>query len=166
MAFFLLRAKGGGSGSGVDTATINGQLMVVFGDPLRLEGSPQTEKRLSVGEQPITFSQNRLRNLDWIAIGDAIDADSGYIADFDATLVYASAHCEDTGANSGDIHVYIDGVDNGSIGTLSGGTNATFINNTLDIDLDQGDRISLRYEDATGQIQDTVVKLTLKWRAS
>ncbi len=165
MAFFFLRAKGGGASS-LTTAIINGQPTVVFGDTTRLEGSPATAKLLSIAEQPVMFSQNRLKTNDWIAIGDAIDADSGYIADFDATIVYASAHCEDTGAESKDIHLYIDGVDNGSIGTLSGGTDATFINNTLDFDLDQGDKIRLRAFGAGGQIQDTVIKLTLKWRAS
>jgi len=165
MAFFFLRAKGGGASS-LTTAIINGQPTVVFGDTTRLEGSPATAKLLSIAEQPIMFSENKLGDQDWIAIGDAIDADSGYIADFDATIVYASAHCEDTGANSKDIHLYVDGVDNGSIGTLSGGANATFINNTIDVDLDQGDRIRLRAEGATGAIQDTVAKLTLKWRAS
>lgn len=165
MAFFFLRAKGGGASS-LTTEIINGQPTVVFGDTTRLEGSPATSKLLSIAEQPIMFSENKLSDQDWIAIGDAIDADSGYIADFDATLVYASAHCEDTGGNSKDVHLYINGVDNGSIGTLSGGANATFINNTIDVDLDQGDRIRLRAEGSTGAIQDTVVKLTLKWRAS
>ena len=166
MAFFFLRSKGGGSSTGFTTAVINGQPMVVFGDTTRLEGSPATAKLLSIGEQPIMYSENKLSKNDWIAIGDAVDADSGYISDFDATIVYASAHCEDTGAESKDVHMYVDGVDTGSIGTLSGGSNATFINNTLDYDLVQGDRIRLRAVGPGGQIQDTVVKLTLKWRAS
>lgn len=176
MAYFFLRSKGGGSGgsgiTGLQITVINGQPMLTLNDTTRLAGSPPTPKTLSVGEQPVVWAENGLSNLDWIRIGNANDADDGYIADFDGTITYATAQCEDTGVNGKDINVYINGADVGTIGTLSGGALASFINTTADIDFSQGDRIRLRAVNSvagsplagTGPIQDTVIKLTLKWR--
>lgn len=171
MTQFFLRSKGGGSGGGssipgLTITNINGQPM------LTLEDTTRGNKILSVAEQPIQWAENGLTNLDWIRIGNANDAESGYVADFDGTIVFASAHCENTGSNTKEIHLYVNNTDIGSIGTLSGGTNATFINTTANIDFSQGDRIRLRAVNATGgspepgngAIQDTVIKLTLKWR--
>lgn len=144
---------------GVDVTTINSQPMLTLIDTTR------GNKILSVAENNMIFSDNKLDDQDWMRIGEAADADSGYIAQFDGTLVYASAHCENTGANSKEIHLYIDGTDSATLGTLSGGTNATFNNTTLNVNFDQGDRIRLRAEDGSGgAIEDTVVKLTVKWR--
>lgn len=145
---------------GVTITTINGQPM------LTLEDTTRANKILSVGEQILTFAENALTDLDWVRIGNSNDADSGFIADFDGTIVYATGHCEDTGAGiSKDIRIYIDAVDTALAGTLSGGANATFNSNTLNVDFSQGDKIRLRAIDgAAGAIQDTVVKLTVKWR--
>jgi hypothetical protein len=140
-------------------AIINGQPTIVFLDTIR-------SKTLSVSENPVVFSDNRLDNLQWVRIGNTVNASSGYIAEFDGTLTYASAYCADTGAATKNIHVFINGTDIGTIGLLSGGTDASFINTTLNIDFNQGDKIRLRAADGTpGKIQDTVVKLVLKWRA-
>lgn len=139
--------------------TINGQPMLTLDDTTR------GNKTLSIAEQPITFSENRLADLDWINIGNATDADSGYIADFDGTVTSVTAHCENTGANSKDIELHIDGVNQGTIATLAGGANVTDQDQTLNIDFTQGQRIRLRAIDGiAGNIQDTVIKLTLKWR--
>lgn len=143
----------------LQTAVINGQETPVFDDPVR-------SKTLSISENPILFSDNRLGDLEWVRIGDAVHANSGYVAPFDGTLTYASGHCENTNASSKDFRVYINGVDSGVVGTLSGGTDATFINNTLDIDFSQGDLIRLRAVDGiAGRIEDTVIRLVLRWRA-
>jgi len=145
---------------GIAVTTIDGQLVLTVIDTTR------ANKVLSVAEQVWQFNENALGHLDWIRIGNASDADTGYIANFDGTVVGVSAHCENTGANSKDIHLFVNGVDNGSIGTLSGGANAIFRDNTLDIDFSQDDRIRLQAMGAgTGTIQDTVVKLTIKWRS-
>jgi hypothetical protein len=144
---------------GLTITTINTQPM------LTLEDTTRANKVLSVAESNAIFSENKVNNLDWIQIGNANDADSGYIAEFDGTLVYATAHCEDTGANSKEIHFYIEGADSATLGTLSGGANATFNNSTLNVDFDQGERLRVRAHDgAGGDIRDTVVKLTYKWR--
>lgn len=161
MNLILTRPTGGSSSAiaGLTITVINGQPM------LTLEDTTRANKILSVAEQDLTFAENRLGSNDWVEIGNAVDADSGYIADFNGTVVFGSAHCENTGANAKDLHLFINNVDQGSIGTLSGGTDATFINNTLNIDFVQGDKIRLRaVQNTGGAIQDTVVKLTVKWR--
>jgi len=144
---------------GITITFINGQPM------LTLEDTTRGDKILSVAEQSMIFSDAQLSHLKWLEIGDANDGDSGYIMDFDGTLVYATGHCENTAANSKDIHLFINGVDNGSLGTLSGGANSTFTDVTLDIDFNQGDKIRLQAQGSgTGSIEDTVVKITVKWR--
>jgi hypothetical protein len=138
---------------------INGQPTIVFLDTVR-------SKTLSVSENPVVFSDSRLDNLQWIRIGNTINANSGYISEFDGTLTYASAYCVDTGLATKNIHLYINDTDLGPIGLLSGGTDASFINTTLDIDFNQGDKIRLRAADGIpGKIKDTVIKLVLKWRS-
>lgn len=157
-------------GNDLEIRIINGQPMLTFLDTTRSSGSPASSppngKRLSVAEQAITFAENALTINDWVRIGNSNDADNGYIADFDGTVTFATAHCEDTGANSKDIHLFINGTDEGAIGTLSGGADVSFINTTLNIDFARGDKIRLQAQQGSGGgIGDTVVKLTLKWRS-
>lgn len=160
----VVMLRGGGSGPGGSSdftiSTINGQLIPTFVDTTR------GNKDLSVSSQNVIYAENQINDGDWIRIGNASDADSGYIAEMDGTITYASGHCENTGASSKEVHLFLNGVDQGNIGLLSGGANAQFINTTLDIDFVQGDRIRLQGQDGiAGNIQDTVVRLTLKWRA-
>jgi len=150
---------------------INGQLVLVFNDTTRLTGSPETPKQLSVTDNPVIYGENRLINNDWIRMSSANDTNSGFITELDGTVVYATGHCVSTGSNAKDIHLFVNGIDQGSIGTLSGGTDVSFINTTIDIDFSQGDKIRLRAVNntgsplpGTGPIEDTVVKLTFKWR--
>ena len=144
---------------GVDITVINGQPTLTLIDTTRLN------KILSVAESNLMFAENKVNDNDWIQIGNANDADSSYIAEFDGTLVYASAHCENTGGNSKEIHFYIGAADSATLGTLTGGANATFNNTTLNTDFSQGDRLRIRaHNGAGGDIADTVVRLTLKWR--
>jgi hypothetical protein len=156
----LLRPTGGGSstGSGVTISTINGQPVPTFEDPTR-------SKQLSIADQPVTWSENRLTDRDWLQVGNAGDADSGYIADLNGTIVGCVGQCEDAGSNQKEIHVYVNGTDVGTLGILGPGSGVSFINNLVDIDFSRGDLIRLRAIDSSGAIQDTIVKLTLKWRA-
>ncbi len=157
----MLRSGGGGNSSSDFTiSTINGQLVPTFVDTTR------ANKVLSVSSQNVIYAENQVNDGDWIRIGNASDADSSYIAEMNGTITYTTGHCENTAGNSKEIHLFINGVDQGNIGVLTGGQNAQFINTTLDIDFAQGDRIRLQGQDgAGGVIQDTVVRLTLKWRA-
>lgn len=163
-AIILTRPIGGGSSiSGLTTTDINGHPM------LTLEDTTRADKVLTVAETHLMFAENKLTNQDWIQIANANDADSSFIANFDGTVVNISAHCENTGGNSKEIRLYINGVNTGGLGILSGGANATINDTTLDIDFSQGDRIRLRAADfiiPSGNIQDTVIKLTVKWRGA
>lgn len=157
----LLRSPGGAPSSSADftISDIGGQMIPTYLDTNR-------SKQLSISEQILVWSENQLVDLDWINVGNASDAESGYFADLNGTIVFASAHCENTGVNEKDIHVYVNGSDVGNLGNLSSGSNASFINTTVNIDFSQGDLIRLRaHGSSTGPIQDTVVKLTVKWRA-
>jgi len=165
----LTRPLSGGGGAtlpgNIELTIINGQPTLTFLDTSRLVGSPMMGKRLSVAEHNLVFAENNLDNLDWVRIANASDGDSGFIADFDGTVVFTSMHCENTGANSKDIHLFINAVDQGSIGTLTGGANVTVVDTTLNIDFSQGDRIRLQAQNGSGgQIQDTIIKVTVKWR--
>ena len=148
-----------GPPAGLALTTINGQPM------LTVEDTTRANKILSVGEQVLVWSDNKLNDQDWLRLGDAKHADSGYVMDFDGTIVYASAHCRDTNGNSKEIRIYVDAVDIAGIGTLTGGTNIEINNTTLDVNFSQGQKIRLRAIDGSGDdIKDTVVKLTVKWR--
>jgi len=140
---------------------INGQPILTFIDDTR----GVSGKRLSVAEQSLVFTENNLLANDWLDIGNTVDATSGYIADFAGTVVFATAHCENTNTNIKDIHLFINNVDQGSIGTLAGGINASFINTAIDIDFTRGDKIRLQAQQGSGgAIEDTVVKISVKWR--
>ena len=141
-------------------STINGQPIMTYTDTTRTE-------TLSVESNTYSFGENKVSHLDWIIpAGNANDADSGHVMPLDGTIVFTTAHCEDTDGNSKDIHVFVEGVDQGSAGTLSGGANATFTNTTEDHDFSQGDRIRVQaMGSGTGDIKDTVVNVTVRWRA-
>jgi len=157
--------SGGSTPGDLSISIINGQPTLTFVDTTRGVGSPPAGKRLSVADHVLQFSENRLNAGDWIEVGNAVDADTGFIADFDGTVVFATCHCEDTGSNEKNIHLFVNNTDFGSIGSLTGGSNSTFINTSIDIDFARGDKIRLQAQQGTGgAIQDTVVKLTLKWR--
>ena len=163
MAFVLTRPTSTSSATsslpGVNITTINGQ------PTLTLQDTTRSNKILSVSENPLVFSENRLSHNDWVQIGTAKDADTSYVAEFDGTVVFASGHCENVRNNDKNIHVYINTVDMGPIGSFIGSSRDTFINTTLDIDFNQGDTIRVRAKDGTsGFINDTVIKIILKWR--
>ena len=145
---------------GITISTINGQPILTITDTTR-------SKQLSTDSVVFTWGENQLSNLDWMQIGgNATDADSGFIMPMDGTVVYASGHCENTTSNSKDIHLFIDGVDQGSLGLLAGGANAEFVDNTVDFNFTQGQKLRLRAVGAgTGTIQDTVASVFVKWRA-
>ncbi len=145
---------------GLTISTINAQPILTITDTTR------GNKQLSSDSSVFNFGENALSHLDWIRVGNASDADSGHIMPMQGTVVMITAHCENTGANSKDIHLFIDGVDQGSLGTLSGGAEAEITNTTVDIDFTQGQKIRLRALDSgSGNIQDTVANVFVRWRA-
>lgn len=154
-------AGGGGGIPGLSVVNING-----IQPTLVLEDTTRAGKRLSVAEQPLMFSENLVASRDFMSIGDASDGDSSYVADLDGTVVFATGHCENTGIATKNFELWINGVYSGIVvGTLGPGANTTFVNNALNTDFIRGDRLQVHAVDGVpGNIQDTVVKLTLKWR--
>lgn len=148
--------------TGLSTTVINGQPMLTYDDPAR------AGKTLSISEQNHIFSRGSLQNLDWVRVANVSHTQAGFVAEFDGCICYAAGHCEETGVHSKDIHVFVDGVDKGSIGTLAGGDNVKFTNTVLNIDYLQGQVIRLQVKDTpsstAGKIQDTVITVTIKHR--
>ena len=147
----------GSSISGLQTSIINGQTFLTLTDSTR-------NKTLSVSENVLLFSRNHLGFNEWLRVGNTTDAASGFVAEIDGTICFASAHCENAKGASKDIHIYINDSDMGSIGTLTSSGEAKFVNTSLNLDYQQGDVIRLR---AVGndKIEDTIVKVTTKHRA-
>lgn len=143
---------------GISVTTINGQEVLTLVDTTR------ANKILSVGDTSITWSENRVKNNDWLQIGSAVDALSGYIVPMNATIVKATGHTEDNNGNTKNINLYINGVNDGAIVLFTGLSGEDSYNSTTDnIDVSQGDKLRLR--GATGgKIEDTVITLWLKWR--
>lgn len=163
MAFVLTRpVSGGGSGTSVPGMTITN----INGQPiLTLEDTTRSNKILSVAENPVSFAENVLQHNDWLGIGTANDADSAFVAEFDGTIVAATGLCENVNNKDKNINLYINTTNKGAVGSFTGVALDTFINTTLNIDFNQGDTIRLRAVDGTaGRIQDSVIKLTIKWR--
>lgn len=144
---------------GLSVTTIGGQEVLTLVDTTR------SNKVLSVETSAITWAENNITNNDWVRIGNSTDASSGYVVPLDATIVKVVAHTSDDNGNSKDIDLYIDGSNNGAIVSFTAvsGENE-FTDNTLNIDVDAGEKIRLRGDAAGGLIDDTVITIWLKWR--
>ena len=125
-------------------------------------------KTLSVESHTFQWADNKVKDNDWIKIGSAGDADSGWVMPLDATIVGVTAHTEDTGGgNTYAIDLYIDAVDSGPVAILTGGADVADTDPTLNIDVDAGEKIRLRADRTAGagDMQDTTVALLIKWRS-
>lgn len=144
--------------AGLDITNINGQDMVTLVDDSR------GGKKLTVTEQEITFSENRVNNLDWMSVGDAGHANTGFIFDFDGTITSVTAICPLANGNEKEFRMDIEGVEV-SLGALGPADNSKFSSTILNTDFNQGDKIRVRAYDGTGgNIRDVVIKITMKWR--
>jgi hypothetical protein len=147
--------------SGLAVTTIGGQEVLTLVDTTR------SNKVLSVETTAITWSENRIGNNDWVQIGGAVDAESGYIVPLDATIVKVTAHTSDDNNNVKDIDLYIDGALN-TAGFISfnpavNGQNE-YSSVTDNIDVAAGEKIRLRGAATGGPVDDTVITIWLKWR--
>jgi len=143
---------------GITVTTINGQEVLTLVDTTR------SNKVLSVGDTSVTWSENKVGNNDWLQIGGAVDALSGYLVPLNATIVKVTAHTADNKGNTKPINLYIDGSLNSTIGTFNGPSGEDdFRDVTLNIDVNQDQKLRLR-GGTGGNIEDTVVTIWLKWR--
>jgi len=150
---------------GLAVTTINGQEVLTLVDTTR------ANKILSVGDTSVTFSDNRVGNNDWLQVGAAVDALSGYIVPLNATIVKVTGHTSDNNGLTKSIDLYVDDVLNSTIGTFNGAAGSPqiigqdeFRNVTVNVDVNQDQKITLRGDAGGGTIDDTVITVWLKWR--
>lgn len=144
---------------GLAVTTIGGQEVLTLVDTTR------SNKVLSIETTAIAWSENNVNNNDWMQVGNANDALSGYVVPLNATIVKATMHTSDDNNNSKGVDLYIDTVNNGtllSLTAVNGENEAT--DNTLDIDVNAGQKLRIRGDASNGRIDDTIVTLWLKWR--
>lgn len=147
--------------SGLAITDINGQQVLTLIDTTR------ANKVLSIESSTVTWSENRIGNNDWVQVGNANDALSGYIVPMDATIVKASIHTANNNGNTKGVDLYIDGVNDPgnpilSVTGAAGEKEDSDI--TLNIDVTADQKIRIRGDAAGGTIEDTVVTLWFKWR--
>lgn len=146
--------------TGLTFTDINGQSMLTGID------STRSSKVLSIDSHPYQWSDNKIDDNDWLNIGNAADADNGWIMPFDGTIVGATGFTEDGKTATMAIDVYIDGVDSGPVGTLVGSGNTSFTSTTLDINFTQSQKLRLRADRTAGSggIEDVNVMVMVRWR--
>ena len=139
---------------------INGQSILTHIDTTR------SSKVLSIDSHPYVFANNTIDDNEWMDIGDASNADVGITMPLDGTIVMATGQTEDDNGNTFEMDVYIDGVDSGSVGTLTGGANSEFQTTTVDLDFTQGQKIRVRGDRTAGstELGDVAVVIIVRWR--
>lgn len=130
---------------------------------LTLEDTTRANKILSIETTTIVFSENRIGNNDWVQVGNATDALSGYIVPMNATIVRASMTTSNANGNTKSIDLYIDGVNNGALLSVTGAGEQTDRDNLLNIDVAQDAKLRLR-GGTGGNIEDTVITIWFKYR--
>ena len=147
--------------SGLTVTNIGGQLVLTLIDTTR------ANKVLSVESTAFKWAENQIGNNDWLMIADANDADTGYIVPLDSTVVKMTAHTEHNNGNAKNIHLYVDGVDQGAVVNFAGAAGQdTDVDVTLNIDVNAGQKLRLRGDATGGSIQDTVIVLWTKFRGA
>lgn len=135
--------------------TIGGNLIPVYIDSNR-------GKTLSVEATTPMFSEARLNSTEWMSLGKATDALTGFIAPFDGTIVGVFGHTSGSGNQT--IQIYIDGTNIGTALSFSGTGEQGQIDNSLDYNFTAGQKIRLR-GGGGDTMEDTNIELRLKWRA-
>jgi hypothetical protein len=113
------------------------------------------------------FSDNKVKDNDWMKISKAGHADSGYIMPLAGTIVRATGHTRDTGATTTwDMDVYIDAVDSGPVVSFAAGTDISDTDPTLNLNFTAGQKLRVRADQASGvnDAKDVIVTLYVQWR--
>ena len=145
----------------LEIVDIDGESVLVITDTNR------GNKKLSVSETPIVFSEQFVGNNDWISIGNAVSAEVGYIMPHDATIVKVTAHTSDDNNNSKTIRLYVDGVDTAAIVSftaVNGENEYRNTSSTINYDVSRDQKIRLRGDAAGGSVNGLTVTLWVKWR--
>lgn len=125
-------------------------------------------KILSIESNNYIWMESNLTNNDWVEIGTARDADSGYIMPFDGTITGVTLHCENADVTK-KIILWIDGaIEDADFLTINNGTNVIVNDQSKNIDFAAGSRFRLRASTGSnggaGTIDDVVISVLVKWR--
>ena len=136
----------------------------VLSEPMGFsQDSTRGNKILSSESFTLVYSENKIYDQDWMSIGNAVDADTGFIMPFPGTVVRATLHCEDARDRIFDFNLYINATDQGSILQVSGIAEQTAAALDLNINFAAGDKLRLRgFGDQW--LEDTVIVIWIKWR--
>jgi hypothetical protein len=119
---------------------------------------------LSIETATYSWSEANINDLEWIQLGVASDADSGYSMPYSGYIVSSAMQCENTNGTTKSIDLYVNGSNSGTIGTFSGVVvDQTQHTETLTIGFAQGDKIRLRGGAGGGNITDTNIQVRIKW---
>jgi hypothetical protein len=161
--------------AGTDTLTI-GYNGMTFQSITGFDGNPSEElafrtdstrsnKNLSLESAQLSYSERRISNNGWMDIGNAFDATTGWIMPYDGTVVRCTGQSSDPSA-TWDFDLYVDGVNTGSLITLSGSGNQIDTNTAADVNFSSGQKLRIRTNRVSGGGTggDTAVTLWVKWR--
>ncbi|MGI0077546.1 MAG: hypothetical protein ACREAU_09135, partial [Nitrosopumilaceae archaeon] len=140
---------------------ISGQVLLTQPDASR------GNKRLSVETSGILeWSQSTVSNLTWLSPLSITAAAAGYVMPLKGTIIKVSAYCSNANGNTGNIHLFINSVDKGTIAILSGSGEQKTFSTTLNIDFDANDKIRAQVQ-GLGLLQtlaDVIISVGVKWR--
>lgn len=120
-------------------------------------------KDLSVAEFTVTFSESTVGLSDWMEVGGASDATSGFVMPYNATIVRAMVHCA-SASGSKDLDLYVDGTPTTAFLTVPSGSDQEVVDGTKNVDVNAGQKIRMRGSNTLVTLGDTVVTLWLRWR--
>lgn len=116
--------------------------------------------------QTFSWSLATANNLSWLSPMLATDTKSGYLILFNATVVGVTGHCANANGNTGNVRLFVNSVDKGTIGTFSGSGERTFTSTALNININAGDKLRLQIQ-GLGLLQtlsSVLIELYVKWR--
>lgn len=124
-------------------------------------------RQVSVETTGYLWAEAAIGNTEWIQIAHATNTRSGHLIPYDAVIVGATAHCENSSGATKPLALYVNDTEiNGALITIpDDGQNSTIIDMGLNIPVLQGDLLRLRGNGGGGAVNDTVIKLYLKWEA-
>jgi len=144
------------SPTGLTVTTINGQEILTLVDITR------TNKILSTDTTVITFSKNAIKKNTWMAIGSASNAINGYLPMLNATIVGITGQARN--GNGKALDLYIDNVNTMQVAIFPTAIDSRFVVSDLNIDINQGQKISLRGSAVGGNTNEASASLILRWR--
>ena len=122
----------------------------------------RSNKKLSVESSVFRFEEFELHERDWLIFGEVSNSLTGIIVPYDCTVVRSTMHVRTCGSTL-DINLVIDNIDNGSILTVSSGSDLTSYNTDINIDVNAGQKLRLQSH-LSGPALDVVINLWIKWR--